>query len=80
MTLLRATKGACAMFWIKVKSPRYEQSRRYDGMVGEVVGHWGPENSSHARAGYMVEFASGEIVSLTDEEVEIVSSQTRTQS
>lgn len=60
------------MFWIKVKSPRYEQSRRFDGMVGEVVGHWGPENSSHARAGYMVEFPNGEIVGLTEEEVEIV--------
>lgn len=60
------------MFWIKVKSPRYEQSRRFDGMVGEVVGHWGPENSSSARAGYMVEFANGEIVGLTDEEIEIV--------
>ena len=60
------------MFWIKVRSPRYEQSRRFDGMVGEVVGHWGPENSSNARAGYMVEFANGEIVGLTDEEIEVV--------
>jgi hypothetical protein len=60
------------MHWIKVKSPHYEQSRRYDGMVGEVVGHWGPENSAHARAGIMVEFANGEIVGLTEDEVEIV--------
>ena len=60
------------MHWIKVKSPHYEQSRRYDGMVGEVVGHWGPENSAKARAGIMVEFANGEIVGLTEDEVEIV--------
>ena len=41
-------------------------------MVGEVVGHWGPENSANARAGYMVEFPNGEIVGLTDEEIEVV--------
>ena len=46
------------MHWIKVKSPRYEQSRRYDGMIGEVVGHWGPENSADSRDGFLVEFAS----------------------
>lgn len=60
------------MHFIKVTRPRYEQSRRYAGMVGEVVGHWGPENSSNGRDGYMVEFANGEIVGLTDEEVEAV--------
>jgi hypothetical protein len=58
--------------WIKVTTPKYEQSRRYDGMVGEVVGHWGPENSADARAGYMVEFSDGQIVGLTDEEIQIV--------
>jgi hypothetical protein len=70
------------MHWVKVKSPRYEQSRRFDGMIGEVVGHWGPENSSHARAGYMVEFPNGEIVGLTDDEIEVVHNthNTRTQS
>jgi hypothetical protein len=41
-------------------------------MIGEVVGHWGPENSADARDGYMVEFANGEIVGLTEEEVELV--------
>jgi len=58
--------------WIRVTKPRYEQSKPYQGMIGEVVGHWGPENSSNARAGYMVEFPNGEIVGLTDEEVERV--------
>jgi len=62
------------MHWIKVTRPRYEQSRRYDGMVGEVVGHWGPENSSDAKEGYMVEFPNGEIVGLIEEEIEIVES------
>lgn len=65
------------MHWIKVTKPRYEQSRRYDGMVGEVVGHWGPENSEDAKEGYMVEFPNGEIVGLTEEEVEIVESPPR---
>lgn len=60
------------MHWIRVTKPRYEQSRRYDGMIGEVVGHWGPENSADAKEGYMVEFSNGEIVGLTEEEIEIV--------
>ena len=60
------------MHWIKVTKPQYEQSRRFDGMVGEVVGHWGPENSAESRNGYMVEFPNGEIVGLTDDEIEIV--------
>ena len=60
------------MHWIKVTNPKYEQSAAYVGMVGEVVGHWGPENSANAREGYMVEFSNGEIIGLTDEEIEPV--------
>ena len=60
------------MHWIKVTKPKYEQSRHYDGKVGEVVGHWGPENSADSREGIMVEFADGEVVGLTEDEVEIV--------
>lgn len=60
------------MHWVRVTKPQYEQSRRFDGLVGEVVGHWGPENSAGSRNGYMVEFPNGEIVGLTDEEIEIV--------
>lgn len=60
------------MHWIKVTSPKYEQSQNYAGMIGEVVGHWGPENSADGREGIMVEFADGEIVGLTEDEVEIV--------
>ena len=60
------------MHWIKVTKPQYEQSRHYDGKIGEVVGHWGPENSADSREGIMVEFEDGEIVGLTEDEVEIV--------
>jgi hypothetical protein len=62
------------MHWVRVTNPQYEQSRRYDGQVGEVVGHWGPENSADGREGYLVEFADGEIVGITDEEVEMMDS------
>ncbi|MGH7447441.1 MAG: hypothetical protein ACREK1_03860 [Longimicrobiales bacterium] len=60
------------MHWIKVTNPEYEQSRRYIGQVGEVVGHWGPDNSADTREGYLVEFSDGEIVGVTDGEVEEV--------
>jgi hypothetical protein len=60
------------MHWVKVTNPQYEQSQRYAGQVGEVVGRWGPENSAAARDGYLVEFADGEIVSITEQEIEPV--------
>lgn len=60
------------MLWVRVTNPRYEQSARYDGEVGEVVGRWGPENSAHGREGYLVEFGDGEIVGVTEDEVDIV--------
>jgi len=65
-------RGAAAMHWIRVTRPRYEQSRRYDGQVGEVVGAWGPENSADGRQGYLVEFADGEIVGVTEDEISAV--------
>ncbi|HSJ16385.1 MAG TPA: hypothetical protein VK939_18400 [Longimicrobiales bacterium] len=58
------------MHWIKVTNPQYEQSARYRGQVGEVVGHWGPENSEQGRDGFLVEFSDGEIVGVTEHEVE----------
>jgi hypothetical protein len=61
-----------AMHWIKVTNPEYEQSKRYAGQVGEVVGRWGPENSADSRDGYLVEFSDGEIVGVTETEVEEV--------
>jgi hypothetical protein len=60
------------MHWIRVTRPEYEQSKRYAGQVGEVVGRWGPENSADSREGYLVEFPDGEIVGVTDREVEEV--------
>jgi hypothetical protein len=60
------------MHWVKVTNPQYEQSRRYAGQVGEVVGRWGPENSADSREGYLVEFGDGEIVGITENEVEAV--------
>lgn len=60
------------MHWVRVTNPRYEQSRRYDGRVGEVVGRWGPENSAESREGWLVEFPDGEVVGVTEEEVQTV--------
>lgn len=60
------------MHWVKVTNPQYEQSQRYAGQVGEVVGRWGPENSEQARDGYLVEFGDGEVVGVTEAEVEEV--------
>jgi hypothetical protein len=60
------------MHWIKVIRPQYEQSERYAGQVGEVVGRWGPENSADSREGYLVEFGDGQIVGVAEDEVEEV--------
>jgi hypothetical protein len=65
------------MHWIKVTKPEYDQSKRYAGQVGEVVGRWGPENSADSREGYLVEFGDGEIVGVTETEVEEVGKPTR---
>ncbi len=58
------------MHWIRVTNPRYQQSERYRGQVGEVVGRWGPDNAADSTEGYLVEFADGEVVGVTEEEVE----------
>ena len=60
------------MHRVKVTQPRYEQSAKYRDQIGEVVGHWGPENSENGREGLMVQFADGEVVGVTEEEVEEV--------
>jgi len=60
------------MHWIKVIRPQYEQSERYAGQVGEVVGRWGPENSAVSREGYLVEFGDGQVVGVAEDEVEEV--------
>ena len=60
------------MHRVRVTRPRYEQSTKYRDQVGEVVGHWGPENSADGREGMMVQFPDGEVVGVTQEEVEEV--------
>lgn len=65
------------MHWVKVTKPQYEQSRPYAGQVGEVVGRWGPENSADSREGYLVEFGNGEIVGISEDEVQEVTGPTR---
>jgi hypothetical protein len=60
------------MHWVRVSKPQYQESQRYAGQVGEVIGRWGPENSATANEGYLVEFADGEIVGVTEQEVESV--------
>ena len=60
------------MYKVRVVKSGYEQSERYVGLVGEVIGHWGADNSETGREGHMVQFADGTVVSLTDEEVEPV--------
>lgn len=60
------------MHRIRVVQPRYEQSRRFAGQIGEVIGHWSPENSEEGRQGYLVEFPGGEIVGVAEDEAEDV--------
>lgn len=60
------------MHRIRVVSPRYDQSRPYAGQVGEVIGHWGAENSSEGRDGYLVQFPDGEVVGIAEDEAEDV--------
>ena len=58
------------MHWVRVTNPQYEQSERYKGEVGEVVGRWGPENAASSTEGWLVEFPDGEVVGVTEDEVE----------
>lgn len=60
------------MHWIRVINPKYEQSERYKGEIGEVVGRWGPENAAESKEGWLVEFSDGEVVGVTEDEVETV--------
>lgn len=61
------------MHKIRVTHPRYDQSLRYAGQVGEVIGHWGAENNKSGRLGYLVEFPDGKIVGVAEDEAEDVS-------
>lgn len=61
------------MHRIRVIHPRYEQSRLYAGQIGEVIGHWGADNSESGRLGYLVEFPDGSVVGVAEDEAEDVS-------
>jgi hypothetical protein len=60
------------MYKVRVVKSEYEQSERYVGQVGEVIGHWGPDNSESGREGHMVQFADGTVIGLADDEIEPV--------
>ena len=60
------------MFKVRVVKSVYDQSESYVGRVGEVIGHWGPDNSESGREGHMVQFDDGTVIGLSEEEVEPV--------
>ena len=62
-----------AMHKVRVVRSFYDQSEPHVGKVGEVIGHWGPDNNEDGREGLMVQFPDGSIIGLTDNEVEEVS-------
>lgn len=63
------------MHKVRVVRSFYDQSEPYIGRVGEVIGHWGPDNNEEGRDGFMVQFEDGTIVGFSDNEVEPVSDE-----
>ncbi|HLL81789.1 MAG TPA: hypothetical protein VK420_04020 [Longimicrobium sp.] len=70
-----AQPGGERMFKVRVVKSVYDGSERYVGQVGEVIGHWGPDNSESGREGHMVQFPDGTIVGLSEEEIEAVTGE-----
>jgi hypothetical protein len=60
------------MHKVRVVRSYYDQSEPYVGKIGEVIGHWGPDNNESGRDGFMVQFEDGSIVGLSENEVEPV--------
>ncbi|HET7461740.1 MAG TPA: hypothetical protein VFJ82_10860 [Longimicrobium sp.] len=60
------------MHKVRVVRSYYDQSEPYVGRIGEVIGHWGPDNNEDGRDGFMVQFPDGSIVGFTENEVEPV--------
>jgi hypothetical protein len=60
------------MHKVKVVRSNYDQSAPYVGKVGEVIGHWGADNSEEGREGFMVQFPGGEVIAIAEDEVETV--------
>jgi hypothetical protein len=63
------------MHKVRVVRSYYDQSEPYVGKVGEVIGHWGPDNNEDGREGFMVQFEDGSIVGLSENEVEAVTDE-----
>jgi hypothetical protein len=58
---------------VRVVKSFYDQSEPYVGQVGEVIGHWGPDNNEEGRDGFMVQFPDGNVIGIAENEVESVS-------
>jgi hypothetical protein len=63
------------MHRIRVVRSHYDQTGPYVGQVGEVIGHWGADNSQDGRIGYMVQFPDGVVIGVAEDEVEDVPSE-----
>lgn len=63
------------MHRIRVVRSYYDQTEPYVGKVGEVIGHWGADNSQDGRSGFMVQFPDGTVVGVSENEVEEVAAE-----
>ena len=63
------------MHKVRVVRSFYDQSEPHIGKVGEVIGHWGPDNNEEGRDGFMVQFEDGTIVGFSENEVEPVADE-----
>jgi hypothetical protein len=61
------------MHKVRVVRSYYDQSEPHVGKIGEVIGHWGPDNTEDGRDGFMVQVPDGTIIGFTENEVEPVS-------
>ncbi|HEX5726653.1 MAG TPA: hypothetical protein VFX98_14350 [Longimicrobiaceae bacterium] len=60
------------MHKVRIVRSYYDQSEPYVGKVGEVIGHWGPDNNEDGRAGFMVQLEEGTVIGVSENEVEHV--------
>jgi hypothetical protein len=60
------------MHRVRVVRSYYEQTEPYVGKMGEVIGHWGADNSQDGRTGFMVQFEDGAVIGVSENEVEEV--------
>ena len=67
------------MHRVRVVRSYYEQSAPYVGRVGEVIGHWGPDNNEEGRDGFMVQLEDGTILGVSENEVESVTDEEGTE-